>query len=295
MQILLTESCATKTTLFAIVKICKHLVPTVETFEEIFVHKSNSPPFSGPTSTMCRTGSPQDFHGIGVTSVAFGLFCVLLPIHAMYERNAAEAGLYKHATTRDILTTISGVIFTSMGVGALSFSRRWLAKLDVHISKQILLVLAIFSLPASIVMFPMNYTSVDLGPLLRDKHVLVHLFVTANGSEIPFPKFQSHHELVAFTSLFSYSISHQVYRFAINVSFLVIISTAEFFLSLTVIIFICKTRNFGCWRFGSGCQEEFEDGYVPQYDSLEGSAGIVTIRPLPTKISQRNVNQTGSA
>jgi hypothetical protein len=244
---------------------------------------------------MCRLGTHHDFHGIGVANLIFGLMCIILPDHALYEESTGDydfevsTGDFIRAT--DAITVINGIFFLAVGICAMVLARRWMENLKIHLLMQVTLILAAISIIICPITFILNIfatlDAADDGYTISADTISNSTDATTDSSStsgaIPID------QVNAILTLFMYASRYLDYRYAICATFS-LIAFGEFFMNIALLIIILKTQNFRCFVFGRGDEPQLDlvrPSSSINYHNMGSGGGAVVIEPLPQSLPPR--------
>lgn len=235
---------------------------------------------------MCKIGSPNDFHGLGVASLIFGLLCVVLPIHGIHETISTLLEARKLTNATDVITIICGLLFSTVGICCMVLARRWMENLKVTFLMQFLFILVCVGLVLCPILFTLNVLSVFPGHVRWGQYLFINtqrLF----GMDIGPWMLTDHNLMQLFLNYFLYFASNVVYRFAITAAF-ILISVGEFFMNIVLLVLIWKKREFNWCGYGPGSGSGLGDTSV-NYGNFDENGSIVIIQPLPEKLADSKV------
>ncbi|OQV13398.1 hypothetical protein BV898_12350 [Hypsibius exemplaris] len=240
---------------------------------------------------MCRTGSHQDYHGLGMANLIFGIACTILPDHTAYSSDnffqLFDSSTATLVSATSAITVINGLFLLVAGVLLLVIARRMVENTDYHRLTQVALVFLLISILISPITFALNVVSTN------DASDDTFTPPTQDGNNSPAMQslgFQN--GTISLTTLFQLFMAfdrYADYRYGTSAA-LTLISAGCFFMNIACAIIITRQYNFRCFGRNAAPQPQMTEIVVAngdatriQYQNQINDDRAIVIAPLPER------------
>ncbi|GAU96552.1 hypothetical protein RvY_07982 [Ramazzottius varieornatus] len=254
---------------------------------------------------MCRIGAYQDYHGIGVANIIFGLACIVLPDHSLYDTGSIFGSVdgaspdFLRAT--DAITILTGILLLITGILCMVYARRFVENLPVNRVMQSIFIFALLTILLCPVMFALNlistadamdspYSAPGSSSGSDDDSSTGSSTTDRSTVDAPSAPANITIDIGNLLTSFMFISRYLEYKYGVSAA-ITIIAVSCFFMNVALLCIVCKQRSFRI--FGRQPVESMPSHAIQQTTRIayqthgtENGNSSVVIQPLPAQLGQ---------